>query len=207
MPAPITEAICDFEFVVGEKSDIQVEFITLASGQNLLAGAILAKTFVGTGAGANAAGNTGNPTIGAVTVGSKAQAGEYLCRMYDATHFQVFGPDGVYLGAGVMGTPFVSVDRVTFTITAGVTPAVAGDTVVIFVTEGATTYKAATGSDAVAILGVTTDASAGAVNTVAVVRLSQFFVNKANYGAMDAAHKVAANAALARRNIVARSGF
>lgn len=207
MPTYLTEGNYSFEFLVGDRTTLQTDNITLASGQNLGAGAILAKTFVGTATGANAAGNTGNPTIGAITVGAKAEAGEYLARFLTATTFAVYSPGGAYLGAGATGVALVISDRLTFTITAGGTPAVAGDTFVILVTEGASTYKAATGSDAVAILGVATDASGGAVSTVAVTRLAEFHVNKAVYNGMDAAHKAAANAALARRHIIARGGF
>jgi len=205
--AVLTEGMYPFEFLVGDRSSIQVDNVVLATGQNLAAGAILAKTFVGAATGANAAGNTGNPTIGAIVVGAAAEAGEYLCRFTGATTFNVYGPSGQFLGTGATGTAFVASDRLTFTLTAGGTPAVAGDSFVVTVTEGASTYKAATGSDAAAILGVATDATAGATATVAVTRLAEFHANKVGYGAMSAAQKAAANASLARRHVVARGGF
>src|SRR4051794_25457178 len=119
MPTYLTEGLYSFEFLVGERTSLQVENITLANGQNLGVGAILAKTFVGTAAGVNAAGNTGNPTIGAIVVGSKPEAGESLCVFTAATTFQVFAPNGTYIGNGTLGTAFVASTRLTFPLTAG----------------------------------------------------------------------------------------
>ncbi len=203
----LTEGYYDFEFLVNNRDPIQTDNIVLASGQNLVAGAILAKTFVGTAAGTNAAGNTGNPTIGAITVGSLAEAGLYRCVFIDATHFEVFSPAGGFLGSYATGAVANLQQRLSFTITVGGTGAVAGDEFDIVVTEGASTYAAAVGGDAVAILGVKTDATAGATATVAVTRLAEFNVNKVNYGAMDAGHILQANAALAKKNLIARTGF
>lgn len=206
MPTFLTEPIYPFEFIVGERESIQTDNIVLAAGQNLVPGAILAKTFVGIAAGANAAGNTGNPTIGAITVGAKADEGTYTCVFTDATHYEVFSPSGSYVGSGVLGAAFLAQLRVGFTITAGVTPAIAGDVFNVDVTEGASTYAAATGSDASAILGTATNATTGATPTVAVTRFAEFQTSKANYGAMDALHQAHANAALARKYIIARGG-
>jgi hypothetical protein len=207
MPTFLTEGTYSFEFLVGDRTSLQTDSIVLAAGQNLAPGALLAKTFVGTATGANAAGNTGNPTIGVIAVGAKAEAGEYLCRFTGATTFGVYSPSGAFLGNGTTGAAFVSSDRLSFTITAGGTAAVAGDTFVILVVEGASTYKAATGSDAVAILGVGTDATGGATTTLAVTRLAEFHTGRVSYNGMDAAHKAAAHAALARRHIIARGGI
>ena len=207
MPTYLTEGFYPFEFLVGDRQEIQTDNIILAAGQNLVAGAVIAKTFVGTGAGANNAGNTGNPTIGAITVGAKAQAGTYLCIFTDATHFTVFGPNDEFLGTGVLGTAFTSPQRVTFTLTAGGVAAIAGDIFNVFVTEGVSTWTAATGSDARAILAIATNATAGNLPTLAVVRLAEYQPSKVNYGAMDAAHIIAADAALARRNLIARGGM
>lgn len=207
MPTYTTEGTYSFEFLVGERDPISVETISIAAGQNLAAGAVIAKTFVGTATGANAAGNTGNPTIGAITVGSKAEAGEYLAIFTAATAFQVYSPSGRYLGTGATGTAFLAPSRVGFTLTAGGTAAVAGDVFVVTVVEGASTWAAATGSDASAILGVATDATAAATASVAIVRCAEYNVNKVSFGALSDAKKAAAIAALARQHMIARTGI
>ena len=204
----ITEAYQPFEWLAGDVFSLQVDTIVLASGQNLVAGAILAKLFVGTAAGANAAGNAGNPTIGAITVGANAEEGLYTIRFTAATTFEIFNPYGSYLGTGTLGTAVNLVNYLGFTLTAGGTAAVAGDVFNILVTEGNSTYTASvTGSDASAILGPATNASAGAVTTVAVTRMAEFEVNMVSYGALNAGQQQAANAALAKKFIIARGGM
>ena len=204
----ITESYYPFEFLAGDRFTLQVDVVTLAAGQNLVSGAILAKTFVGTAAGANAAGNTGNPTIGAITVGSKAEAGVYTLYFTGATTFEIFDPSDRYLGTGATGTAVNLGNRLGFTVTAGGVAAIAGDVFNITVTEGASTYAAAvTGSDASAILGVSTNATAGALQAPAVTRLAEFEPNLVNYGALSAGQILAANASLAKKNIIARGGM
>lgn len=203
----ITEGLYPFEFLVGDRLTISVENIVIASGQNLGPGAVIAKTFVGSAVGANASGNTGNPTIGAITVGAKAEAGEYLVVFTSATNFQVFAPNGNFIGSGSTGAAFSSAQRLTFTLTAGGTAAVAGDVFVITVTEGVSTYAAASGGDASGILGTYANATGGAVAAVAIVRMAEYNVNEVSFGSMDAAHIASAKAALARRNIIGRSSI
>ncbi len=207
MPLKYTEGMYDFEFLVGERCSKSIDKVTIAAGQNLVVGAVIAKTFVGTAAGANKAGNTGNPTIGAITVGKNAEAGDYTVYFTAATGFQVYSPSGKFLGTGATGTAFTAAYQVGFTLTAGGNAAVAGDVFLVTVTEGVSTWAAATGTDAAGILGVATDASAGAVSSLAVVRLSEYNENEVNFGTMDAAHIVAAKAALTRRYVIARSGI
>lgn len=207
MPTVKTEPTYSFEFLIGERENCQIKKIKVASGLSLLAGAILAKTFVGTAAGVFDAGNTGNPTINTPTVYSKAIGGEYEILFTGATTFQIWDPTGRYLGTGSTGTAVLLRDRLGFTITAGATPAVAGDKCIITVTEGASTYKVATGSDAVAILAEDVDATNAATEGLAIVRNAMVVENLLGYGAMDAAHKALAKEALERRNIIARGGF
>lgn len=87
-------------------------------------------------AGAATEGNTGNGTIGTLSVTSKAKVGVHIAAMTAATAFTVKDPDGLVMGTGVAGTAF-SAGGVTFTITAGATPMVAGDSFAITVTKAA----------------------------------------------------------------------
>jgi hypothetical protein len=74
---------------------------------------------------AAAGGNTGNATIGSLTVSDAAQTGVYVVRHTAATVFTVTGPDGRMLRDGVTGVAYSS--DIGFTVTAGGTPMVAGD--------------------------------------------------------------------------------
>lgn len=203
----VTEGKYPFEFVVGDQQDFQVEKLRIASGLTLDSGAILAKTFVGTISGALVAGATGDPSIGTLSVGAKAIAGQYEAIFTGATTFQVFGPYGEFLGTGATGTAFNLRDRIVFTITAGGTAAAAGDKFVITVVEGASTYKVATGSDAVAILAKAIDTTGGAALELAVVRNAEVHEDLLGYGSMNATAKALAVQALKRQNILVRGGF
>ena len=204
-----TETYAPFEFIEGELFSLSTDYITLASGQNLVSGAILAKLFAGTAAGSNNAGNTGNPTIGAIAVGTQAKGGLYTCYFTAPTTFEIFAPDGAFLGTGATGTAVNLGNRLGFTITAGGVACVAGDQFNILVTENGSTYVASTtGSDAVAILGQATNASLGAISgVVAVTRMAEYQVNMVNWGALSAGQIQAAQAALAKNMIIARGGM
>lgn len=90
------------------------------------------------GAGAADAGNTGDGTIGAVTVAADSAVGVYkaICiePATDAGTFEVFGPDGVSIGTATVAVEFSNI--LTFTIADGATDFVAGDTFDITVTAG-----------------------------------------------------------------------
>ena len=89
-----------------------------------LADYITAQLGIKTASSAPKAGNTGNGTMGAVTVTSAA-VGAYTVSFTSSTAFSVTGPGGA-VGTGTVGTPF-STGGLSFTITAGATPFAAGD--------------------------------------------------------------------------------
>lgn len=112
------------------------EQVTILSGQNLKAGAVLGKQTVGTNAAAAALGaNTGNGTFGAITVGAGAVVGAYVLRMLAATEFVVEDPAGVEIGHGATGAAFAG-GGLGFTLTAGGTAFVAGDSFTLTVAAG-----------------------------------------------------------------------
>lgn len=78
--------------------------------------------------------NTGNATIGTLSVDADAKPGAYTVDFTAATAFNVYDPDGLLMRAGATGTEF-SAGGVTFTITAGDTACVAGDSFTVTVTE------------------------------------------------------------------------
>lgn len=81
-----------------------------------------------------AGGNTGNGTMGTVTVTSAA-AGSYTVSFTSGSAYSVTGPGGA-VGTGSTGSAF-NTGGLGFTITAGATPFVAGDGFVITVAEAA----------------------------------------------------------------------
>lgn len=72
------------------------------------------------------AGNTGNATVGTLSLGTLPVAGNYLVVFTAATAYNVFDPTGAFVGTGATGTAFASTG-VNFTITAGGTAMVRGD--------------------------------------------------------------------------------
>jgi hypothetical protein len=77
--------------------------------------------------------NTGNGTVGAITVGGAASIGIYTVEFDDATHFIVSNPAGIEIGHGTTGVAF-SAGGMGFTITAGGTAFVPTDSFQIAVT-------------------------------------------------------------------------
>lgn len=173
--------------------------VTVATGENLVRGAVVGKITVGAAAGAAAAGNTGNGTIGAVTTGADAKPGVYKVVIVEpaanAGAFVVEDPDGVIVGRGNVAAAFSG--PVNFTIADGATDFVAGDTFNITVAAGTGEYKrsvaaATDGSQRpLAILVGDVDATAAPKNA-AVYRTGEFNEAALNFGAGHSAATVRA---------------
>lgn len=110
--------------------------ITLSSGMNLKRGSILGMITDADGiaSAAPAGGNTGNATIGTLSLKTGAIAGTYVITDTDATHFTVTDPNGDTVGTGTYGVAFAT--QIGFTITAGATPSIAGDSFSMVVNPG-----------------------------------------------------------------------
>lgn len=110
--------------------------------------------------------NTGNATVSAIAAGASYKQGTYKAVCTDATHAQVYDPQGDEIGIATFGTAFAD-PQIGFTITAGGTPCVAGDTFAISMSPPTYAYVPCTagatdGSQFPAgILVDQTDASAG----------------------------------------------
>lgn len=117
------------------------------------------------------AGNTGNATIGTLSVGAAPKVGLYKAIATDATHFAVTDPEGNAVGNATAGAAFSTGGQIGFTITAGGTPCVAGDEFDITVSDATGGFIACvkTASDGsqnpAAILVDDADASAGPVTS------------------------------------------
>lgn len=175
-PASFSSASYSPDKLIAGELPIASRKITLLSGEAARTrGAVLGKTATaGTIAGAAAAGNTGNGTIGTLSVAGRAKEGVYVATFVEPTtdlgSFIVEDPDGINVGRGVVGTEFSG--PVVFTISDGATDFVAGDRFLI--TVSAVTYKyklsasaATDGSERpVAILVQDADATAGDVEAL-----------------------------------------
>lgn len=187
--ATLTEGMHEGEFI-GELAlgiGYHVDAITLKSGEDLVAGAVLAATETaaptvtpGTPV-AGAGGTIGNGTVGSWTADAGAQEGTWLliCTATGATgKFRVMRPDGTLDGILTIGSAYNggingtiadgSNDWLVDDIIPMVVAHAAGDSVIKYVEYD----PAGTGGAEIpaAILMKTTDASGGDVATTALVR-------------------------------------
>lgn len=104
--------------------------VPLALLTSKLAGLIGGEALVGTAVAAAQVGNTGNGTMGAVTVSAGAKAGLYSLEIIEpaanAGTFIVLDPDGVEVGTGNVAAAF-NAGGIAFTLADGATDFVAGD--------------------------------------------------------------------------------
>ena len=144
-----TEALHPCAFIVSEAASYQSrDAVTIATSQTIVVGQVLGASGVPgseTSAVTYGAGNTGNFTLGAVTIGAAALDGAYVGVMLTAGATAVFelqGPDGTVVGEGKIGTAFSG--PISFTITAGGTAAVVGDAFTVTIAQALTAklYKA-----------------------------------------------------------------
>jgi hypothetical protein len=159
--------------LIADAKNLVSQPIILGAG-TLARGTVLGQQNTNPISAAATAGNTGNGTIGTLSVGASPDVGAYKATATSATVFAVVDPEGNALGNATAGTPFTSAE-VNFTITAGGTAFVAGDSFVITVSDAIGTYiecvkTASDGSqNPVAILADAADASGGPVSTGAYV--------------------------------------
>ncbi|MCO7569376.1 head decoration protein [Pseudomonas chlororaphis] len=151
--------------LIADARNLVTQPILLGSGV-LKRGTVLGQQTVNPVQATPGTGNTGNGTLGAISVGSAVETGIYSLLATSATVFKVTNPEGVVLGNATAGTPFTSAE-IALTITAGATAFVAGDrfTVNVFDAVGAYVACVRTATDGsqtpIAILVDDTDASDG----------------------------------------------
>lgn len=156
--------------LIADAKNLVSQPIVLLSG-NLKRGTVLGQQNSSPITAAAKAGNTGNGTIGSLSVGASVKVGVYTAIATDSTHFAVTDPEGNAVGTATVGTAFSTGGQVLFTITAGGTAFAAGDEFDLTVSDATGGYiecvkTAVDGSqNPVAILADDADASAGPVTT------------------------------------------
>lgn len=154
--------------------------ITVLSGQNITKPmTVLGKVTVGAATSAAYSGNTGNGTMGAITVSAGAKPGVYKLTIIEPGSnvgtFIVEDPDGIIIGRGVVATAF-SAGGLAFTLADGATDFIAGDGFNITVAAGSGKWvkynqDATNGSQIAAGIAIDVyDATGGDVDGVALVR-------------------------------------
>ena len=100
-------------------------------------GVIVGTTFAGTAAATAGSGNTGNGTMGSITVSAGAKRGTYQLVVIEpasnAGVFALYDPDGVFVDNGSVASAF-SAGGLAFTLADGATDFVSGDSFSIAVT-------------------------------------------------------------------------
>lgn len=199
----------------GERSRDQVTLKQQAGGTVLDGGTVLGQIGPSTGNPVYAAtgGNTGNFTCGTVTESAGALTGAYRIEFIAATVFNVYDPNGLFIGEGKTGVAF-SAGGLGFTITAGATPAVAGDSATITVSASADAGKYVpvnlTGTDgsqnAAAILfNSPFDVTAADTKQTVIVRAAEVNGSELTYPSGATANQIAAiNAQLKVLGIIVR---
>jgi len=119
--------------------------ITIAPGENVVAGEVLGEITNSGATAAAAAGNTGNGAMGAITVGAGAKVGDYTLTFIEpganGGDFIVEDPDGITVGAGAVATAFAG-GGLGFTLADGAADFVSGDQIVITVAAGSGEFVA-----------------------------------------------------------------
>ena len=187
-----------------------IENITIKSGQNVAAGEVLSKELTGAATSAAAAGNTGNGTMGSVTVGDQAKVGDYILTIVEpgsnVGDFTLADPNGVQVGTGDVAGAFSG--EISFTLADGGTDFAAGDSFTISVTLTSEVYTALpndASEEAVAIALDNYDATSAAKDGAAVVRDAE--VNDAEFtwpSGQSAANKTVAQNQLKDNGVIFR---
>lgn len=213
-----TEGTHAGEFIVSEANGNRSrEKITVLSGQNLKAGAVVGRTMVGaTAASVANAGNTGNGVMGAITVtGPAVKPGVYKLSVIEpganAGTFRVEDPDGVEIGTGVVATLF-NKGGLSFTLADGATDFIAGDGFALTVTPGTLRWKEynpanSDGSQfAAGVLYDAVDATGGDKPGVAIVRDAEVRDSDLQwFSGANAGQKTVGKQDLATSGIIARA--
>lgn len=124
--------------LIADARNLVTQPILLGAGQ-LKRGTVLGQQSANPIQASAASGNTGNGTLGGISVGSGVEIGSYALVAESATTFSVTNPEGVVLTDATAGTAYTSAE-ISFTITAGATAFVVGDRFTISVFDAVGTY-------------------------------------------------------------------
>jgi hypothetical protein len=172
--AVLTEGQHAGEFLLGERTIDARETITVLSGQNLKAGAVVGRVTKGVGrVTIPTVVGTGNGTATVVFAGPEVLKGNYVVTCITAAAnggtFSVVNPAGKALPNAVVGTPYRS-REINFTLNDGATDFIVGD-VFTFVVDTTAPAVVGTGNGTISGLSLGPDAKPGnyRVENVAVV--------------------------------------
>jgi hypothetical protein len=187
--ASVTEGQHTAEAIVWEQHPQYRETVTVISGQNLKAGAVVGRAKYGVGrVSIPTVVGTGNGTASLVSAGAQVEIGNYVLTCKEAvTHggvFSLVSPSGLALpdftmtpGAGA-ATAYVS-DHINFTITDGSTDFIVGDSFTFVVSTTAPTVIGGTGNGTISVLSLGPDAKPGnyrVINREAITNGGRFEV-------------------------------
>lgn len=162
--------------------------IANASGTDLAlsGGLILALATPSTAASAAQGSNTGNGTIGTVTLGAASVPGAYIVNFESATAFAVENPTGQEIGHGTTGSTF-SAGGLSFTVTAGGTAFAAGDSFAITVSSATPNnfvpYTPSSGPAAAILYNRTVVPATSTKKITAITRLAEINVGEVQWDA------------------------
>jgi len=113
--------------------------VTIGAGNSYKRGTVLGCNTLKSVKAVAASGNTGNGTIGGLSLGTAAEVGAYALKATSATSFALTDPNGNAVGTVTAGTAFTS-NQLNLTLTAGATAFVAGDVFTLTVTAASKEY-------------------------------------------------------------------
>lgn len=138
----LNETIHQGEFLISEATGFrsrEVGTVTVSGSTAWLSGTVLAQLTVGAASAAAFAGNTGNGTMGSITVGKGAMPGAYRLVVIEpaanAGVFIVEDPTGKFVARGNVGSAF-NAGGLSFTLADGATDFISGDGFTITVAAG-----------------------------------------------------------------------
>jgi hypothetical protein len=210
-PSIQADAFIPDQLIAGNLKLVTTNVTVKSGADDLVRGSVLGQITVGATASAVAGANTGNGTMGAITVGAGAQAGIYTLKITktaaNAGDFEVIDPQGDVVGLGTVAVAF-NTAGLAFTLADGATDFAVGDSFAITVVAGSGKYVLATAAatdgsaEPVAILADYAAASGGDITSGAYL-MGEFNGNALTLG--DGITLAAATAALRKLSIFIKS--
>jgi hypothetical protein len=188
VPSAVSEIFQPDQLIAGRYPLVSAEKVQLTGSAALPRGAVLGQATLPTGTATANAGNTGNGTVTAISLGEFAGLGTYTIAMLTATTFSVTAPNGDPLGNGVAGTQFNN--QISFMLAAGGTAFIAGDGFTITGEAGSGVFKLSVASandgsqTPCAILADYTDPTSGGVNVPGTVMAGIYYAGEFNANAL-----------------------
>ncbi len=197
----LTEGVHAGEFIIGERPDGgSRESVTVLSGQNLNAGAVVGRVSRGIGrVSIPAVVGTGNGTATKVFAGPDVQVGNYVltctAAVADGGVFSLTCPDGtalpsLTLTAGSGNATKYRSRHINFTITDGSTDFIVGDLFTFVVSTTAPTVIGGTGTGTISALALGPNAKTGNYRVICVTAVTNGGVFQVYRGGPDGGESI-----------------